>query len=147
MKNNTINKIAITFGDNDFYYLFEDTFKMFFKSKMLKDLGTNKYRISFILSHLLPISYLMNQNCFTYNGLNLIGIDEPIDSDDKGFNNMNNYFKLRTEQILLNEEVDEYIKNNDWDNGETFIYDKLNNKFGDLYEFKKVNITNNLLDI
>ena len=115
-------KIAIKFGDNDFGNTFYAVLKLLHESfKHTGHLPTDKKKLKWLINSLSPILYVTHQNQWEYNGLQ----DSEDTENSKEFLHAKNYLteKVKEEDILINEEVDEYLKITDWDNSETFILD------------------------
>lgn len=117
-------KIAIKFGDNDFGNTFYAVLKFLHEAfKHTGHLPTDKKKLQWLINSLSPIIYVSHQNQWEYNGL------EEAEGDttdtNKEFLHTKKYLikGVRLEDILVNEEVDDYIKSTDWDNSETFILD------------------------
>ena len=117
-------KIAIKFGDNDFRNTFAAVLEVLFSAfKYNGYLSTDKKKLQFLINSLAPIMYVSHQNQWEYNGLEKAEGDTT--ETNKEFVHIKKYLTegVQVEDILVNEEVDEYLKNNDWSNSETFILD------------------------
>ncbi|MEK6832669.1 MAG: hypothetical protein AABY32_01365 [Nanoarchaeota archaeon] len=117
-------KIAIRFGDNDFYNTFIPLLNII-KDAYLKNntFTEDKNKLCFIIRELASITYLTHQNHYDYNGLDKIengletGSHKEIIFIKKYFNK-----KITPDRILVNDEVDKYIeKCEGGDNGDTYI--------------------------
>ena len=107
-------KIAIKFGDNDFYNCFSGVLKTILEAyKWTESLPKDKTHLCKIINEISYGCYLLYQNQFDYN-------DE---ASGELCERTKKYLQITPERILLNEEVDEYLAKVDWDNSETFILD------------------------
>ncbi len=117
-------KIAIKFGDNDFGNTFRAVLVFLYDAYKYDKLPEDKEKLCWLINNLSPIAYVSNQNQWVYNGLQNIKADETTTNSE--FLRTKQYLQITTKQILLNEEVDKYIKSlgkDAWDNSETFILD------------------------
>jgi hypothetical protein len=113
-------KIAILFKDNDFgntFYFLLRTFNSAYKHA--NRLPTDKSVLATIINEMSYPCYLLAQS--------------PGEIDPS----MREYLRIDECKILLNDEVDEYIKKTDWNNSETFILDTSLDYSGD--EWRKKN--------
>lgn len=114
-----VKKIAIKFGDNDFYNTFIPLLKVFLEAEYIPN---NKEKICYLINLLSYPLYLLNQNSWKYNGLeNEIELGKSHHSI-----HIKEYLRLESNQLLLNEEVDKLIEEGDamhCFNGEIFVYD------------------------
>lgn len=109
-------KIAIKFGDNDFYTCFYGILETIKNARKFNDKVTeDKELLCKIINELSYGTYLLYQNSFEYNEeksgeLCLITKD---------------YLQITPEQILLNDEVQKYIEEVGCGGGnfETYIFD------------------------
>lgn len=112
-----LEKIAIRFGDNDFYNCFEGVLQTLDNAfKYHGKLPTDKKLLCVIINQLIYGHYLLFQNQFEYNEEK----DGVISKRTK------QYLQITPEKILINEEVDNFIRgidwdNHGWDNHETFV--------------------------
>ncbi len=116
-------KIPIKGGDNDFgnrfipvlntlKYAFEDVGK----------LPEDKDKICFIINKLSPVMYLLFQNQYRYNGLE--DVEQGLHTGRSAeYIHTEKYLQIFPDQILLNEEVDVYLKTTDDDNSGTILFD------------------------
>jgi hypothetical protein len=122
MKNESVKKIAIRFGDNDFH----DTFygvaeSMFSMWKHTDYLPKDKSKLAFLINGLSPIMYVGRDNCWKYNGLETANGNET--ERNEHYTHIKQYLQLTENKILIDEEVDEFVSKTDWDNHETYILD------------------------
>jgi hypothetical protein len=109
--------VAIRFGDNDFYYTFTTLLRtlglMANESDKYKNL--DKTTLLKILNDLVYPMYRLSQNKYEYtNGK----------TEEEYSTHIKNYLKIKKDNLLIGRvEVDQYISDNPWDNGETFILD------------------------
>ena len=95
-------KIAIKFGDNDFYNCFTGVLKTLLEAKKwYSELPTDKEKLSIIINEISYGCYLLFQNQFEY------GKEYTTKTIDI---TLKEYLKISPKNILLNEEVDEYFK-------------------------------------
>jgi len=106
-------KIAIKFGDNDFYNTWQGVLKVLREAYIWQKKLPSKEQLCKIINELSYPCYLLFQNQFEYN--------EEKDGNMHG--HTYNYLQITEEQILIDKEVEEYWKNTTWDNSETFIMD------------------------
>lgn len=116
-------KIAIKFGDNDFYSTFTHVLKILSvavqKVEYRRVLFTkDKAKICWIINQLSPICYVLFQNHWEYNGFEKI--EGHNTSSSEYYQKMQKYLSITEDRILLDEEVEKYFAENDWDNSETF---------------------------
>jgi len=101
-------KIAIKFGDNDFYHMWYGVLTVLAEAyKYSKRLPIEKTRLCIIINKLVYGCYLAFQNQFEYN--------------NEGGHGDGSYYQINEDQILIDHEVDEYLKETSWDNSETFV--------------------------
>ena len=108
-------KIAIKFGDNDFYNCFTGVLRTLLEAYKWNDrLPKDKKQLSIIINEISYGCYLAFQNQFSYN-------------EEKKLNDIcertKEYLQIKPSQILINEEVDAYLKSDEFMNSETFILD------------------------
>lgn len=107
-------RIAIKFGDNDFTCVFECVFELL-ELYFDKDdnVFNNKEQLYLLINSLMFPAYLLKQNKFSYSA-----------EDFKHYEYLRDlYLKIKgIDNLLINEEVDKYLAENDWDNGEVFVY-------------------------
>ena len=107
-------KIAIRFHDNDFGITFHIVLETLLSAYDWDNkLPTNKELLLKIINEISYGCYLAGQNQFEYNE----------EKNGELHQKTKQYLQLQTKNILINEEVDNFLKENDWDNGETFILD------------------------
>lgn len=107
-------KIAIKFGDNDFYNCFTGVLKTLYEAYKWQDkLPEDKEKLCKIINEISYGCYLAFQNQFSYN-------DEK---SGEFCERTKLYLQIKPEQILLNEEVDAYLASDAFMNSETFILD------------------------
>lgn len=107
-------KIAIRFGDNDFSNTFHGVLATIHDAYKWNDKIPTKEQLCKIINEMVYGHYLLYQNMFEYN-------DEKSGEICEG---TKKYLQqIKPERILINEEVDQYLKNTKWDNSETFILD------------------------
>jgi hypothetical protein len=108
-------KIAIKFGDNDFYNCFTGVLKTLLNAyRHTGTLPTDKEQLCEIINQISYGHYLLFQNQFEYN-------DE---GNGKLCSRTYNYLQINSSKILINDEVDKYlVDEEDFRNGETFILD------------------------
>jgi hypothetical protein len=69
-----------------------------------------------------PVMYLIGQNCYEYNGLESIE-DGLKTNENRGFKHTLKYLQIKPEQIYIDDEVDKFLKENDWFNSEFHVLD------------------------
>lgn len=107
-------KIAIKFGDNDFYGTFHGVLQTILSAKAFKGrMVEDKEQLCEIINQISYGMYLLYQNQFEYNIERLGGVCEST----------KDWLQISPDRLLLNEEVDIYLRETEWDNGETFILD------------------------
>lgn len=114
-------KIAIKFGDNDFYKTFIPVLKILFLAFQENNrLTIDKNRLCWLINSLSPTTYVAVQNHWEYNGLEL-----AVDTEtNKEYTSIRQYLHIKPENLLINEEVDALLQNNDvFFNSEIFILD------------------------
>lgn len=117
-------KIAIKFGDNDFGNTFRAVLVFLYDAYKYDKLPEDKEKLCWLINSLSPIAYVSHQNQWDYNGLEIGKTSET--SANSEFLHTKEYLQITPKKILLNEEVDNYIKRlgkEPWDNSETFILD------------------------
>jgi hypothetical protein len=103
-------KIAIIFSDNDFYNCFYgvlQTINLADKWCSLEHLTKEQWATC--INEIAYGSYLLFQNRFEYG------------DESQGKYLKEKYLRVTPDMILLGDEVDEYVKNTEWNNSETFI--------------------------
>ena len=114
-------RIAIRFGDNDFGNTFYAVLKVLHAAFLhTGHLPEDKDKLCFLINNLSPIMYVTNQNQWEYNGLE--NAEGTMTGENEEFVRVKKYLQIKPDSILLNDEVDEYVKKG-WDNSETFILD------------------------
>ena len=114
-------KIAIKFHDNDFINTFYGVLHHLLAAYKHNDsLPTNKEHLCAIINKLSPICYVTHQNLYSYNGLE--NCNGNLDENEH-YNKMVKYLQMTADRILVNEEVDQYLKEFAWNNSEIFILD------------------------
>lgn len=107
-------KIAIKFGDNDFYNCFTGVLTTLLAAyKWNESLPTDKEKLCKIINEISYGCYLAFQNQFNYNE----------EKTGQLCQRTKEYLQIKPTQILLNEEVDAYLKSDAFMNSETFILD------------------------
>ena len=116
-------KLAIVFGDNDFVNTFNGVLKSIFEIYLYDPtLNLDKDRLCWIINKLSPVFYIARQADWeSGQGSGLVSPQDLI--NDKDFLITENHVMIHPSQILLNEEVDKYLEQIAWNNGETFILD------------------------
>lgn len=109
-----MNAILIQFGDNNFSSIWANVLRIaisdsdFFKIK-------DKKKLAFMFSHAAFGIYVLCKNRCQYNGLETY--------DHKRIIQTQNYLTISEENILLDEEVNEFLEKVYWDNSETvYVY-------------------------
>lgn len=107
-------KIAIKFGDNDFYNCFYGVLETIKNARNWNNkLTENKEELCKIINEISYGVYLLYQNSFEYN-------------DEKSGNvcdRTKKWLQITPDRILVNEEVTKYLKEVEWDNSETYVFD------------------------
>jgi hypothetical protein len=107
-------KIAIKFGDNDFYNCFTGVLKTLLEAYKWNDrLPIKKAELCKAINEISYGCYLLFQNQFSYNE----------EKSGELCQRTKDYLQIKPSQILINEEVDAYIKSDAFMNSETFILD------------------------
>lgn len=124
-KQESLKKIAIKFGDNDFYNCFTVLLKSLHEVYKWTDyLPKEKDKLCFIINNLSPTMYVLGQNCWDYNGLqNESG--SSIETS-KEFVRTKEYLQITPDRLLVDDEVDKLIEEGDsvhFFNSEIFILD------------------------
>ena len=106
-----MSKLGIAFGDNDFYTTIVSFLENLPDEWMaIKD----KKKLVFLVNQSLFTFYIMHQNCCKYNRLQVL--------DKVYIEHMKNYLTVNQDQIYLDDEVTDYIREQDgWDNSEFFF--------------------------
>jgi hypothetical protein len=115
-------KIAIKFGDNDFGNTFRDVLQMLLEASKWNRLTNDKAKLLFLINQLSPIAYITHQNQWEYNGLEKSNGTDTLKNEE--FLHSKKYLQITSKQLLIDGEVDAYLKKlgkDQWDNGETFI--------------------------
>jgi len=116
-------KIAIKFGDNDFYNTFIPLLEVLNRAYQWNDkLPEDKNKLCFIINQLSINMYLLFQNQYEYNGMENVVDGLKTDENDEWIH-IKDYFKITPENILLNDEVDKYLSETKWDNSDTYLLD------------------------
>lgn len=98
-------KIAIKFGDNDFGNCFLGVLQTLLNAyRHTETLPTDKNVLCDIINGLSSSCYLLFQ-------------------DDNLRDKTKEHIQIKPSQLLINEEVEEYLKITTWNNSETFILD------------------------
>lgn len=121
----SVRKIAIKFGDNDFGNCFTVLLKTLYEAyKWTEYLPKDKDKLSFIINKLSPVMYIIGQNCWEYNGL------QEENKDNLGMSkeclHTENYLQITPKKILIDDEVDKMVKEGEpthFFNGEIFVLD------------------------
>ncbi len=107
-------KIAIKFGDNDFYNCFYGVLETIKNARKWNDKVTeDKEQLCKIINEISYGLYLLYQNSFEYNNEKSGELD----------NHTKQYLQITPDQILINEEVVKYLQEVEWDNSETYVFD------------------------
>ena len=106
-------KVAIKFGDNDFHGTFIGVLEFIFNTYKYNEVIPTTDELVDIINEVSFGIYKARQNDYKNESNHFIS------------QNIKDYLKIDSSQILLNKEVDYYIKSMgaDSDNGETFILD------------------------
>lgn len=109
-------KIAIRFGDNDFYYTWVSVLRVILDSWRYghTEVPMDKDKLIIIINELSLGCYLVNQNQFRYTN---------SDTMEGHIEHIREYLKIGEKKLLVGGEVDKYLEKVDWDNGETYILD------------------------
>lgn len=102
-----MKKMGIKFGDNDFYYTFQNVMLNILGSYTLNPRDTsnlNKKQIVKIINGLSEGCYWLHQNRFRYE----LGWDAKA------------YLHIKEDKVLIDEEVDEYLKDDKRHNGDFY---------------------------
>ena len=127
-----MNKIAIRFGDNDFYTTFINSLNIIGNSMVYNgNTDISKERLVGILNKLSPVMYATFQNPFEYNGLEK---SDGTDLDNnKEYSRISNYLQIKTNNVMYDDEVDKHKDFCDgWDNSETFVLEFFKDAHNDL---------------
>ena len=107
-------KIAIKFGDNDFYNCFYGVLETIKNARKWNDNVTeDKKKLCKIINEISYGLYLLYQNSFEYN-------------EEKSGNickRTKEYLQITPDQILINDEVTKYLSEVEWDNSDTYLFD------------------------
>lgn len=105
-------KLAIKFHDNDFYYTFQSVLQILSESPWFDDRvsQTKQWWADRINELSTPCEHLFQAR------VDLVKLGYEDSTPSRG-----NYLKITAKDILLNEEVDEYLAETEWDNGETHV--------------------------
>lgn len=104
--------ILVNFGDNDFYKTWLAVLDSFASNPELFRIKDKKV-LAFILSQAAFGMYVMHQNQCRYDGMEKM--------DEAYIIRMREYLTVTAEQILIGEEVAEFITNCDgWNNSDSF---------------------------
>lgn len=107
-------KLAIKFRDNDFFYCFYGVLEAIKNSwEFNNELPENKELLCKMINEISYGMYLLYQNPFRYNEEKSGDLCERTKK----------YIQITPEQLLINDEVTDYLKKVDWDNSETYILD------------------------
>jgi hypothetical protein len=107
-------KIAIKFGDNDFYNSFTGVLKTLLEAYKWQDkLPEDKEKLCKIINEISYGCYLLFQNQFSYNE----------EKSGELCLRTKEYLQIKSSQILINKEVNEYLTSDAFFNSETFILD------------------------
>ena len=107
-------KIAIKFGDNDFYNCFYGVLETIKNARKWNDNVTeDKEKLCNIINEISYGLYLLYQNSFEYN------------QEKSGIlcSHTKKNLQIKPDQILINEEVSKYLLEVEWDNSDTYIFD------------------------
>lgn len=116
-------KIAIKFGDNDFHNTFIPLLETLNRAyQHTGNLPEDKSKLCFIINQLSVNMYLLFQNQYEYNGME--NVKDGLKTDEnKEWIHIKEYFQISPETLLLNEEVDKYLSETEWDNCDTYLLD------------------------
>lgn len=107
-------KIAIKFGDNDFYNCFYGILETIKNARKWNDKVTkNKEELCKIINEISYGLYLLYQNSFEYNE----------EKSGELCSRTKEYLQITPDQILIDEEVVTYLQEVEWDNSEVFVFD------------------------
>jgi len=117
-----MKKLAIVTGDNDFYYTWNGILRsiQYASNNGNSALTSNKVKLCELINAMIPTHYLLHQNHWSYNGLEKI---EEGALKNKEVVDIAKYLSVVPNDLLIDEEVDRYLRDTRWDNGETFIFD------------------------
>lgn len=109
---NGTKKLAIRFSDNDFYYTIAAFLRVLlpdesFTHHLANDLKFTKAQIVELFNGMAYSLYLLKQNAWRY----------------KPGENTQSYLKITEKNVYLDGEVDSYLAEHTWDNGEFFCVD------------------------
>lgn len=109
-------KIAILFGDNDFYFTFTGVLQTLLNATKVGHtaLPMEKDKLAIIINELSLGIYLSHQNQFRYKG---------SDSMEDHIEHIRKYLKIEAKDILVGDEVQKYLMETEWNNGDTFVLD------------------------
>lgn len=118
-------KLAIKFRDNDFYYTFMPLLDILSESPWFdSNFDVPKECWVEMINKLSAATYPLFQSRPDMVAYGHYTLEEEL----KRFLEEKKYIKISSDQILLGDEVDEYLSKVDWANGETFIV--ILNEFG-----------------
>jgi hypothetical protein len=107
-------KIAIKFGDNDFYNCFYGVLETIKNARQWNNKITeDKEQLCKIINEISYGLYLLYQNSFEYNKEKSGNICKKTKK----------YLQITSDQILINEEVTKYLKEVNWNNSDTYVFD------------------------
>lgn len=95
-------KVAIKFGDNDYYKSFVGVLEAI---KNARSIPQDKEKICEIVNEISYGMYLLYQN--------------PLEEGD----NIKQYLQIKPDDILIDDEVEKYLEEFEWNNSETFVFD------------------------
>ncbi len=112
-----MTKIAIRFGDNDFHSTWTGVLETIAQSFIYGDEDITKDKAALIkaLNQLAYPCYFVFQYRWDLEGKSNSTYKE-INEDY-----YRKYLNIEADRVYLNEEVDKYEKETDWNNGETFV--------------------------
>lgn len=111
-------KLAIKFGDNDFYFTFMPLLDILSESPWFdSNFDVPKECWAEIINRLSAATHVLFQSRPDMVSYGYSALEEEL----KTALEVRDYVKISPEQILIGEEVDEYLANVEWDNGETFV--------------------------
>lgn len=106
-------KIAIVFGDNDYYNTHINLMKLLNDAIQWTDeLPTDKDKLCFLLNDLSAGMYMLFQHTSAYNSVNF----------NEVYSHSSEYLSLKPSDILFDEEVDEYCNRVGDGNGNSSTY-------------------------
>ena len=119
----SVKKIGIRFGDNDFGNTFTTLLLSLFEAyKHTGYLPKDKNKLCFIINQLSPVMYLIGQNCYEYNGLEEV-TNGLKTNDSIEYQRIGLWLQILPAKIYIDKEVDEFIEEHGDFNSEFFVLD------------------------